>query len=312
MRIVREHIPTVDNFTIVPNDWARDERLTRRARGLLVELLSHREGWEASILGLSRQGREGRDSVRAAVHELERYGYLERQQSFDAGGKFTRGTYILRDPKNNRNGKSTPGSVNGHETAGGNDDGFSVNGGKPASDYPPTVDPAVKKTIPKKTKTIGASEDAPSRDDYPSDFQEFWSHYPSRGKHPNPKKPAFSKWKTAIKTADADTLIAAVKAYAASELPDDRQMIPQASTWLHQERWTEQDTTPPDEWLRDCWRTGNTGAVTERTGLVYSGVVWPDEIPTDPEAKNQIRLAQARAWITENHDRIVGRMNHAA
>lgn len=179
--------------------------------------------------------------------------------------------------------------------------------GDTAMSYDPSlIDPSLKGA------SDAPSSDAPKRNDYPADFEEFWKHYPSRGKHPNPKKPAFSKWKTAIKTADADTLIAAVKAYAASELPDDRQMIPQASTWLHQERWTEQDTTPPDEWLRDCWRTGNTGAVTERTGLVYSGVVWPDEIPTDPDAKNQIRLAQARAWITENHDRIVGRMNHAA
>src|SRR5699024_4248297 len=173
MRIRRENIPTVDNYTIVPNEWARDVRLTRRARGLLVELLSHREGWEASILGLSRQGREGRDSVRTAVHELERHGYLERQQSFDAGGKFTRGTYILRDPKAHRDGKSTPDSVNGHESAGGHGDGKAVNGGKPASEKPTTANPAVKKTIPKKTKTLGAS-DAPKRNDYPADFEEFW------------------------------------------------------------------------------------------------------------------------------------------
>lgn len=308
MRIVREHIPTVDNFTIVPNDWARDERLTRRARGLLVELLSHREGWEASILGLSRMGQEGRDSIRASIHELERYGYLERQQSFDAGGRFTRGTYLLRDPKSPRDGKTTPDSVNGHKRAGGDDDGFSVNGETPSSDNPPSVNPAVKKTISKKTKTLGASEDAPAG--YPEDFETFWSIYPKR-QGPNPKKPAYSKWKTALKTATADTLIAAVKAYASSELPDDRRMIPQAQNWIGQERWTEQDTTAPDEWLRGCWRTGDTQAVTARTGLIYGGVVWPDDIPTDPADKTRIRLDQARAWITENHNRIIGRITSA-
>lgn len=308
MRIRRENIPTVDNYTIVPNEWARDERLTRRARGLLVELLSHREGWEASILGLSRQGQEGRDSVRAAVHELERYGYLERQQAFDAGGKFTRGTYILRDPKAHRDGKSATDSVNGHERAGGDDDGFSVNGETPSSDNPPSVNPAVKKTISKKTKTLGASDDAPAG--YPEDFETFWSHYPKR-QGPNPKKAAYSKWKTAIKTTGPQVLVNAVKAYASSELPADRQMIPQASTWLSQERWEEQDTTDPLEWLKDCWRKGDTASITERTGLIYGGVVWPDEPPQDPEEKARIRLQQARTWIETNHDRIVGRMSHA-
>ena len=308
MRIRRENIPTVDNYTIVPNEWARDERLTRRARGLLVELLSHREGWEASILGLSRQGQEGRDSVRAAVHELERYGYLERQQAFDAGGKFTRGTYILRDPKANRDGKSATDSVNGHERAGGDDDGFSVNGETPSSDNPPSVNPAVKKTISKKTKTLGASDDAPAG--YPEVFETFWSHYPKR-QGPNPKKAAYGKWKTAIKTTDPQVLVNAVKAYASSELPADRQMIPQAATWLSQERWEEQDTTAPDEWLKDCWRKGDTASITERTGLIYGGVVWPDEPPRDQGEKARIRLQQARTWIETNHDRIVGRMSHA-
>lgn len=310
MRIRRENIPTVDNFTIVPNDWARDERLTRRARGLLVELLSHREGWEASILGLSRQGQEGRDSIRASIQELERYGYLERQQSFGAGGRFTKGTYILRDPKSRSDGKTTPHSVNGHEFAGSTDDGFSVNGEQPSSDKPPTVNPAVKKTISKKTKTPGASEDAPAGTVYPEDFETFWSHYPKR-QGPNPKKPAFGKWKTAVKMTDPQVLIAAVKAYAVSELPDDRRMIPQAQNWIGQERWTEQDATDPGDWLRDCWRKGDTAAVSARTGLIYNGVQWPDDIPTDPGEQARIRLEQARAWITANHDRIAGRMTNA-
>lgn len=157
----------------------------------------------------------------------------------------------------------------------------------------------------------GASKDAPARDEYPADFQEFWSHYPSRGKHPNPKKSAYSKWKTAIKTTDPQVLINAVKAYASSELPADRQMIPQAATWLSQARWEEQDTTAPDEWLKDCWRKGDTASITERTGLIYGGVVWPDEIPSDPDARARIRLQQARKWIETNHDRIVGRMTNA-
>lgn len=157
----------------------------------------------------------------------------------------------------------------------------------------------------------GASDDAPSgRLTYPDDFEVFWSHYPKR-QGPNPKKPAFAKWKVALKSIDADSLVVAVKAYAASDLPADRSKIPQAMNWLSQARWEEQDTTSPDEWLKDCWRRGDTASVSERTGLIYGGVVWPDEIPSDPEEKSRIRLQQARKWIEENHDRIVGRMTNA-
>ena len=158
----------------------------------------------------------------------------------------------------------------------------------------------------------GASDDAPKRNDYPEDFQTFWSHYPSRGKHPNPKKAAYGKWKTAIKTTDPQLLINAVKAYASSSLPDDRQMIPQAATWLSQERWEEQDTTSDIEWLRECWQTGNIAAVTRRTGFNYSGVVWPDPIPDNPEELALIRLRQAREWIDTNRDRILERLTNAA
>ena len=157
----------------------------------------------------------------------------------------------------------------------------------------------------------GASEDAPARLDYPEDFETFWGHYPKR-QGPNPKKAAYGKWKTAIKTTDPQVLVNAVKAYSSSELPADRQMIPQAATWLSQERWEEQDTTSDIEWLRECWQTGNTAAVTRRTGFNYSGVVWPDPIPEDPEELTLIRLHQAREWIDTNHDRILERITSAA
>lgn len=286
MKIVRGFIPAVDHFTSVPNEWARDNRLSYRARGILVTLLSHREGWHSSVEAIAREGAEGRDAVRTAIHELEAVGYLIRERGRDEQRKYTGGTYLIKSPCE---------SI----------DGFSASG-KATSD-----NPSHKKTNSKKTNEVpGASEDAPARLDYPEDFETFWSHYPKR-QGPNPKKAAYGKWKTAIKTTDPQAIVNAVKTYASSELPADRQMIPQAATWLSQERWEEQDTTAPDEWLKDCWRKGDTASITERTGLIYGGVVWPDVIPSAAEERAAICLQQARAWIEANHDRIVGRMSHA-
>ena len=155
----------------------------------------------------------------------------------------------------------------------------------------------------------GASADAPSVP-YPDDFEAFWSSYPKRH-GPNPKKPAYGKWRTATKTTSAETILTAVKAYAAGDLPNDRSKIPQAKTWLEQERWTDQDTTDPGEWVRECWRRGDAQAIRERTGITFPGVEWPDDIPTNPQEREAIRVRQVRAWVETNRDQIERRLTHA-
>lgn len=97
MRIRREHIPTADNFTIVPNAWARDPNLSRRAVGMLVELLSHREGWDITVESLWRGGTEGRAAVTATLKELEAAGYLVRSQTRE-GHLFGSAEYVITDP----------------------------------------------------------------------------------------------------------------------------------------------------------------------------------------------------------------------
>jgi hypothetical protein len=56
----------------------RDTRLSRRARGLLVELVSYWDGYEVSLKTLAEGGTEGKDALNAAIRELETTGYLER------------------------------------------------------------------------------------------------------------------------------------------------------------------------------------------------------------------------------------------
>lgn len=93
MRIVRSR-PTVE-WTQIPNAVARDYRLSWRARGLLVELLSYPPGWETSIDRLvqdaarhSNGATEGRDAMRRAARELKDAGYLVEHKSQDARGRW--------------------------------------------------------------------------------------------------------------------------------------------------------------------------------------------------------------------------------
>lgn len=74
-----------------------------------------------------------------------------------------------------------------------------------------------------------------------SEFEEFWQAYPKRSPHPNPKHPAKLKYVNARKAHNVphETMMTAVKAYAASVAKKDREMIAQAQTWLNQRRWEE-------------------------------------------------------------------------
>lgn len=86
------------DYTIIPNAWVRDPRLTLKAAGLLGRLLSHREGWRTSIKRLAAEYQEGADAIRSAVRELETYGYLHRGQDRDEQGRVGASFWELRDP----------------------------------------------------------------------------------------------------------------------------------------------------------------------------------------------------------------------
>jgi hypothetical protein len=76
----------------------------------------------------------------------------------------------------------------------------------------------------------------------PSKFEEFWSSFPRRD-GPNPRKPAEQKFNAMVKTGvDPDVMITAVRKLAADELARGNigtRFIPQAITWLNQQRWSD-------------------------------------------------------------------------
>jgi len=79
---------TSRGFTQVANGVLRDPRLSLKARGLLVQLLSHEDGWQQSVAYCARECRDGRDSIKAAFRELEQAGYAQRRRRKGPGGKW--------------------------------------------------------------------------------------------------------------------------------------------------------------------------------------------------------------------------------
>ncbi|MBT2503001.1 hypothetical protein [Curtobacterium sp. ISL-83] len=134
MGIRRSHLSFEGRYVQIPNDWVRDERLSRRAKGMLVELMSHRVGWHITIAALQRTGPEGRDAIRTVVNELSAFGYLRRVQSRGDGGRFNEVEYELVEPPT-ADGKSDIGGFSDVGSADGGSPVVGESGGK--EDYLP-------------------------------------------------------------------------------------------------------------------------------------------------------------------------------
>lgn len=139
------------NFTQVFNAAVRDKRLSRRARGLLVELLSHRDGYGVSIERLTEGGPEGRDAIRSALAELERYGYLHRDRPHDpATGRFGEAVYVVTDmPEGLDLQEPAPWPVDESDDP----ETEETRRSDPTSDFPTLAEPTWADPTPKKTTT---------------------------------------------------------------------------------------------------------------------------------------------------------------
>lgn len=86
------------NYTVIDNGIFKDTELSLKAKGLLCMMLSVRDDWSFSIVGLSRCCKDGKDSVASTLKELEEAGYFRRIQVKE-GGKFKAVEYVVSEVK---------------------------------------------------------------------------------------------------------------------------------------------------------------------------------------------------------------------
>lgn len=94
---------------------------------------------------------------------------------------------------------------------------------------------------------------APKRDETPEGFDAWWAQWPKKVA----KAAALKAYKTALKKTDALTLGQKAAQFIATEQRKGTaiEYIPNASTWLNQERWEDDTSTPPamapkPEWMK--------------------------------------------------------------
>lgn len=91
-----------ERFSIVDNKVIEDERLSFKARGLLIYMLSKPDDWKFYTDELAkRSSKDGVSAIKSALNEIERAGYLTRKQGHKKNGQFTSQDWILTDTSTN-------------------------------------------------------------------------------------------------------------------------------------------------------------------------------------------------------------------
>lgn len=85
------------NFTVMSNHHFKNKNLTLKAKGLLSLMLSLPDNWNYNMQGLATLSRDGIDSVRSAIKELEHHGYVERHRLRNEYGFYGDTEYIIRE-----------------------------------------------------------------------------------------------------------------------------------------------------------------------------------------------------------------------
>lgn len=99
----------------------RHAGLSWKARGLLGFLLSMPDNWRTNTSHLTRCAPDGRDSVKAALRELEQAGYLRREKTRTAGGRWSWDIKVFDHPQTVHNSGDNPSTIDGFSG-----DGFPV------------------------------------------------------------------------------------------------------------------------------------------------------------------------------------------
>lgn len=85
------------DFTVMSNHHLRNKNISLKAKGLLSLMLSLPPDWDYTLAGLAAINLEGIDAIREAVKELERAGYISREQQRTSGGHFSNNVYVIRE-----------------------------------------------------------------------------------------------------------------------------------------------------------------------------------------------------------------------
>jgi hypothetical protein len=76
------------NYTVINNTICTDSRISFKAKGIWMYAFSRPDDWVFYLKDIVNQSKDGEDSVRSGLKELEKYGYLVKAQNRKEDGTF--------------------------------------------------------------------------------------------------------------------------------------------------------------------------------------------------------------------------------
>jgi hypothetical protein len=136
------------DYTVIANAAIRDTRLSFKARGLHHLLLSYPDGWEINTEHLSDQSEsDGKTSVCSALKELEKFGYLTREQA-RVNGRMAGWKSVIREIPSSEPSKKTQKACTARV--------------KPESGFPATENPATENPATENPATENPATENPA------------------------------------------------------------------------------------------------------------------------------------------------------
>lgn len=206
MSIIRSVRPVRD-FTIINNSVCLDSRLSMRALGLLVRLLSRPDNWQTNSEILAREFDVGREQMQKVLRELVSFGYMELVKTRHDSGKITSAWYVFDEPKTE----------------------------KPATGKPAPEKPYAGKSVAFNKTDLTRTDNQSTQ---PDGFAQFWQEYPKKVAKPA----ALRAYKSAkLKTKDQDQIVKDLSDKKDSEewKKEGGKYIPHPATYLNQRRWED-------------------------------------------------------------------------
>lgn len=208
-----------DRYTTIDRATLNDERLSFKARGILVWLLDKPDDWRCASDEIARAGLEGREAVRTALNELAEHGYLVRSRHRDpATGRISTVSTVYERPVT-----GAQESVAGSPDDGSPDDGISG--------------PLLKTETKTVTEPVTTSPDMADPDGSAEWFEKFWRAWPRKVKRGSAER----AFKAAMKRDGLDKIRPGVRAWrawwTANRVPVS--LIPYPATFLNGQQYLD-------------------------------------------------------------------------
>lgn len=95
--------PKEDNFTRVDNILVNDKSLSLKAKGIMLYILSKPDDWKVYIKEITKNNKDGIDSVRSGINELLLLKYIQREKRRGEDGTYAWEYIINENPYNTTN-----------------------------------------------------------------------------------------------------------------------------------------------------------------------------------------------------------------